>query len=291
MNKIKIVVLDIDGTLVTSSHTISPLTKQTLITLQENGIRVMLASGRPTPAMRDLAHKIELHKNDGYMVSFNGACISHCETGDVKFSQAIPAPIATNLLEHLKSFDVMPIIVHENYTYVNNVYDGMINPMSHTDNNGELINILEIEARSGNYLLAEVEDLATFATFPLYKVLVAGDPAYLKRVFSEMTAPFKDTLNCVSSAPFFIEFTDRGIDKAGAVEQFLSPLGYSYENVIAFGDGHNDASMLKYAGIGVAMGNAVPEVKEIADTITLSNDEDGIAVKLHELFPEIFTEL
>ena len=92
--------------------------------------------------------------------------------------------------------------------------------------------------------------------------------------------PFKDKLSCMFTAPFYFEFTANGIDKAKALDTVLTPMGYKSEEMIAFGDGHNDASMLKYAGIGVAMANAVDDLKEIADEITLSNEEDGIAIAL-----------
>ena len=81
----------------------------------------------------------------------------------------------------------------------------------------------------------------------------------------------------------YFEFTEKGIDKANALHCALTPLGYTKEDMIAFGDAQNDKTMLEYAGIGVAMGNATQEIKDIADYITLSNDEDGIVHALNEL--------
>ena len=82
------------------------------------------------------------------------------------------------------------------------------------------------------------------------------------------------------TGPFYFEFTAKGIDKAEALDTVLIPMGYQKNEMIAFGDGHNDASMVKYAGIGVAMENAVDDLKAIANEITLSNEEDGIAYTL-----------
>ncbi|VYT70290.1 Sugar phosphatase YidA [Clostridium tertium] len=95
-----------------------------------------------------------------------------------------------------------------------------------------------------------------------------------------MMEPFKDKLSCMFTAPFYFEFTAKGIDKAKALDSVLIPMGYKNEEMIAFGDGHNDASMIKYAGIGVAMENAVDDLKAIANEVTLSNEEDGIAYTL-----------
>lgn len=90
------------------------------------------------------------------------------------------------------------------------------------------------------------------------------------------------------TAPFYFEFTAKGIDKAKALDTVLIPMGYKKEEMIAFGDGLNDASMVKYAGIGVAMKNAVDELKAVANEITLSNEEDGIAYTLSKYINTIF---
>ena len=145
---------------------------------------------------------------------------------------------------------------------------------------GNEINIIEYESRGGKFKLCEKEDLAAFADYPLNKILTAGDDDYLQEHYQEMMEPFKDTLNCVFTAPFYFEFTARGIDKAKALDTVLRQMGYTPEEMIAFGDGHNDATMLEYAGIGVAMGNAVDALKDIANEVTSSCDEDGIAESL-----------
>lgn len=87
--------------------------------------------------------------------------------------------------------------------------------------------------------------------------------------------------------PFYFEFTALGIDKAKALDTVLGAKGYKTEEMIAFGDGHNDATMVEYAGIGVAMANAVEELKKIATEITLSNEEDGIAYVLEKYMDNI----
>ena len=86
------------------------------------------------------------------------------------------------------------------------------------------------------------------------------------------------------SAPFFVELVPKGIDKAQSLERLLQHLGFDATNLIAFGDGYNDLSMIKYANMGVAMANAAPELRAIADYVTLSNDEDGVAIFLEKLY-------
>ena len=104
---------------------------------------------------------------------------------------------------------------------------------------------------------------------------------------AEFKAPCGDTLSIYRSAPFFIEVMAQGIDKAASLDRLVKTLGIRQEEVIAFGDGYNDLSMIEYAGLGVAMDNAVDGVKERADMITKSHDDDGIAYTLSQVIEGI----
>lgn len=273
---IKAIVLDIDGTLLNTGKIISEKTKQALIAAQEKGIKVILASGRPTTGMLELAEQLEMTKYEGFLVSYNGARVTDCLTKKVLFNQAMSIETGQAILEHLKKFDVIPMIDKEDYLYVNDVYSGML------DLPDGAFNIIEYEARGGNFKLSEIDDLAAFATFPINKTLIAAQPEYLQKIAPALHAPFDEIVTAAFSAPFYFEFTDKGIDKAKALNTVFPEMGIHSENIIAFGDGHNDRSIIEYAGIGVAMGNAVDALKEIADDVTLSCDEDGIAAGLEK---------
>lgn len=273
---IKAIVLDIDGTLLNTGKIISEKTKQALIAAQEKGIKVILASGRPTTGMLELAEQLEMTKYEGFLVSYNGARVTDCLTKKVLFNQAMSIETGQAILEHLKKFDVIPMIDKEDYLYVNDVYSGML------DLPDGAFNIIEYEARGGNFKLSEIDDLAAFATFPINKILIAAQPEYLQKIAPALHAPFDEIVTAAFSAPFYFEFTDKGIDTAKALNTVFPEMGIHSENIIAFGDGHNDRSIIEYAGIGVAMGNAVDALKEIADDVTLSCDEDGIAAGLEK---------
>jgi Cof subfamily protein (haloacid dehalogenase superfamily) len=247
-----------------------------LIAAQEKGIKVILASGRPTTGMLELAEQLEMTKYEGFLVSYNGARVTDCLTKKVLFNQAMSIETGQAILEHLKKFDVIPMIDKEDYLYVNDVYSGML------DLPDGAFNIIEYEARGGNFKLSEIDDLAAFATFPINKILIAAQPEYLQKIAPALHAPFDEIVTAAFSAPFYFEFTDKGIDKAKALNTVFPEMGIHSENIIAFGDGHNDRSIIEYAGIGVAMGNAVDALKEIADDVTLSCDEDGIAAGLEK---------
>lgn len=280
MTKSLLIIMDIDGTLTNSEKKITPKTRAALLAAQEQGARLILASGRPVSGMQDFAKELAMDKHHGLLVSYNGAVVTDCESGEVLFNQAMTVEEGKAVLEHVKQFDVIPMISKDDYMYVNNVYHNMI----HLEKGNQDINIIEYESRGGKYLLAEKRDLAAFADFPLNKILLAGSSDYLAEHYKEIAAPFEGKLSSMFTADFYYEFTAKGIDKAKALDTVLTPLGYQPEDMIAFGDGQNDASMLTYAGTAVAMENAVQELKDIADIVTLSNDEDGIAETLKDYF-------
>lgn len=278
----KVIIMDVDGTLTNSKKVVTPQTKEALLKAEEAGAVLILASGRPTSGLIDLAKELEMDKHHGLLVAYNGSTVVDCETMEVLFNQALSVEEGKAVLEHMKKFDrVRPMIDKGEYMYVNNVYDNWITWK------GKPFDVIQYESRGGKFKLCEVDDLAAFVDFPLNKILTTSDPEYLQEHYQEMMEPFKDSLSCMFTGDFYFEFTAQGIDKAKALDTVLIPMGYKREDMIAFGDGHNDASMVAYAGIGIAMENAVQDLKNIADEMTLSNDEDGIAVTLYKHMPEI----
>lgn len=278
---IKVIIMDVDGTLINKETKITPKTKLALMKAQETGIKLILASGRPTSGLMDFAKELQMDQHHGLFVSFNGSKVIDCQTMNVLYNKTMSVEEGQAVLEHMKQFDVLPMIDKDDYLYVNDVYDNMVH---HGD---DTMNIIQHESRGGKFKLCEKSDLVAFADYPLNKILVAGDSSYLMEHYKEMMEPFKNQLNSMFTAPVYYEFTAKDIDKARALESVLIPMGYKKEEMIAFGDGHNDTSMVQYAGIGVAMANAVQKLKDVADEITLSNEEDGIAETLYQHLPQI----
>lgn len=271
---IKAIVMDVDGTLTNDKKEITPKTREALLKAQKQGILLILASGRPTTGLVEMGKVLEMDKNNGLFISYNGSKVINFQTGEELFNEPLKLEDAKAVLEHMKKFEIKPMIDKGDYMYVNDVYNCMIRFR------GEPFNVIKYESRGGNYKLCEIDDLAAFVDYPLNKILTAGEPEYLQEHYIEMMEPFKDKLNCMFTGPFYFEFTAKDIDKAKALDTVLKPLEITADEVIAFGDGHNDISIIKYAGIGVAMENAVADLKEAADEITLSNEQDGIAESL-----------
>ena len=130
---------------------------------------------------------------------------------------------------------------------------------------------------------SEVGNLGDFLTFAPVKILMSLQPEILPQIQAQIAAFLPDDLTVVQTAPFYLEVIPKCINKGQGVLDICRTLELLPEEVIAFGDAENDIPMLKTAGMGVAMGNAAPAVKDAADYVTLSNNEDGIAAALAKL--------
>lgn len=259
MNK-KILVLDIDGTLVTSTKDISPETKKKLIEIQEMGHIVMLASGRPSPGMLRYAKELEFEKFGGYILSYNGACIINCKTGEIVHEEILPGEVIPQLYDFAMEHGCGLV------TY----RDGVV--LSATD----MDEFIEIETRINTMPFKKIDNFVEYVDFNVYKCLMTAPPEEAEKHVTLLQERFSDQLTIFRSEPFFIEIMPKDIDKSTSLTHMLERIGMKREDAICCGDGYNDLTMISYAGVGVAMGNARDEVKAVADYITKTNDEDGL---------------
>ena len=259
--KYQVLTLDLDGTLTNSKKEITPPTREALIHIQKTGRILILASGRPINGVAPLARKLEMEKYGGYMLSFNGARITKCSTGEVIYNRALPHDVIRPVFEEVRTCPGVDII-----TYTDSEIISGIGPNRYT----------MIEAGINKMAVRTVSDFPAALTFPINKMLVPGDPEILEELMPRLQDQYHGLLNIYRSEPHFLEIMPRNIDKAYSLHRLLSSLGLSAEQMICCGDGYNDVSMIEYAGLGVAMANAQTVVKESADFITRSNDDDGI---------------
>lgn len=268
----KFIAIDIDGTLTNKNKEVTPYTRRVLIQAQKRGYRLILASGRTTKSLYRYSSQLEMDTYQGLLVSYNGAIVVDCTDHSIVYEASMDVETCRNIIRHLRHFHgVTPIVDYGDYMYVENVFDHTI------EYEGHPFNVLQYEARNGNYKLCEVDDLLTFVKQPLPKILTYASPSTYAACFEELKKPFEDTVNCMYTADFYVEFTKKGVDKGSAVRHVLESNGYSDKDVIAFGDAPNDISMLTYASIGIAMKNAGKDVIAVADRIAPSNEEDGVA--------------
>ncbi|WP_290753509.1 Cof-type HAD-IIB family hydrolase [Exiguobacterium sp. UBA3968] len=257
----KMIVLDLDDTLLTSDHTISPRTKEALLAAQRRGKKVVLASGRPTYAMLDLAEELELARYGSYILSFNGASIIDCKTNESLFLSTLSPETVHGLYDVSKREDVYihTYVGHEILTEQPNEYTTLEGQLTGMD-------------------VIPVADFKTAIQTPVVKCLMMAEETHLARVEQTLQQELAGELAVARSKPFFLEFTEDGVTKGTSLALLSEKLGIAQEEVIACGDGNNDLSMIEWAGLGVAMANAADTVKEKAQYMTASNDEDGVAL-------------
>lgn len=261
--KYKAIVLDLDGTLTNSKKEITPKTKAALMEVQQKGVRIVLASGRPTYGIRPIAEELEIAKYGGYVMSYNGGCITEWCNKKVVFNQVLEPDLVARLYHAAKDgSDDFEILTYQGEgiaaTNINNEY-------------------VKHEAFINKMPLTQYDDFVKQVQPPVNKCLIVGEPSKLALLEKEVAKRLKGRCSAYRSADFFLECVPLGIDKAASLDRLLPEMHISRMEVIAVGDGYNDISMIEYAGLGVAMANATEEVKAKADFITKSNEEDGVA--------------
>lgn len=262
----KAIALDLDGTLTNHNKEVTPITKQTLIKAQKDGAHIILASGRPTFGIAPIAECLNIEKYGGYVLSYNGGKIVDWQNKKEIYSNFLPD-------------DVLPILY--NYAKVHNHailgYDGEEIITEKPDDE-----YVREESRINKMNIRKVANLLETLPPNPTKLLMTGEPDLMKKAEEELQGIVGKKMDVFRSAPFFIELVPKGIDKAQSLMRLLDKMGLTPNDLIAFGDGYNDLSMLKLASIGVAMENAMPEVKAEADYVTLSNEEDGVAAAIEK---------
>lgn len=269
MAQCKLVALDLDGTLTNSEKVLPKKNKDALFKLQERGVKVVLASGRPTYGIMHLAKELNLQEFGGYIVAYNGSFIIECSTGKRISSTVFPRELLPQIESVAKQLNVEPL-----------TYDDPTDTILAKTSDNKWI---QHEAwLNNNMALRIVESLNDSAPMNIPKCLMVGDPDYMGKVEPQVRELFP-MIDVYRSSPFFLEIVPKGIDKANSLETLSRIIGIRQEEMAAFGDGHNDINMIKYAGWGVAMSNACDEAKNIADFISLSNDDCGVAHAIKEL--------
>lgn len=259
--KYKMIVLDLDGTLTNNKKEITPRTKQALMQAQAAGIHVVLASGRPTYGIVPLAEELKLKDNGGYILAFNGGKIIDCTNNEVLFEQKLDEQLVPILFQEAKKAK-MEILTYQG--------EGI----AATNKDDEYV---QHEAFINKMPVMQYNDFLNQLVYPINKCLIVGDPTPLHELEIRLAKELEGKMDVYRSADFFLECVPLGIDKARALDRLISSLGISREEVIACGDGYNDLSMIRFAGLGVAMANAAKDIQSEADFVTLSNEEDGVA--------------
>lgn len=267
--KKKVLILDIDGTLTNSKKELTTKTLQALLDMQERGHIIVIASGRPTHGVQWIADALKLDRYGGYVLCFNGARIVNVKTGEIVFQQCFPKECIAPLYEYAKSHD-MGLVTYEGDRVITGT---------------RIDKYMEFEAGLNYMELKQVNDFVSYVDFDVNKCLFTAKEEQAPELEKELAQQYEGVLSIYRSEPFFIEAMPPGVDKAASLERLFQKIGVDRADTVACGDGFNDMSMIRYAGVGVAMANAQEAVKEAADMVTKrTNDEDGLLEVLEKYF-------
>lgn len=266
--KYKLLVLDVDGTLLNEEKAISKRTLAALLKVQQMGVRIALASGRPTYGLLPIAKSLELGLYGGFILSYNGSQIIDAKNGEVLFERRIN-PEMIPYIEKKAIKNGFALFTYHDDTLLTNTPDN--------------VHVQE-EATLNNLKLITEEEFSTAIDFaPCKCMLVSDDEEALTDLENHWKKRLDGVLDVFRSEPYFLEVVPCTVDKANTLAVLLEYLDIRRDEVLAIGDGVCDVAMIQLAGMGVAMGNSVDSVKICADYTTDTNGNDGVAQAVEKL--------
>ena len=259
---IKLVAIDLDGTLLNSQKEISLRNKQALMAAKQAGVKVVICTGRPLAAIGPYLEELGLQEEGDYSITFNGGLVQKNDTGAIIEKTLMPLEAIHELYQLATTLN-MPFDV---------LSDEVVMKLPSAPNYPSIYSSLNKLLTFESYKLEELTPNRIYN-----KVVVAIDEAYLNERIKEIPASFYERFEIIKTRNNLLEFMPKGITKAYGISLLAKDLGIRAEEIMTLGDEENDLPMIEYAGLGVAMANAIPLVKEAADVVTDTNDQDGVA--------------
>jgi len=256
--KVRLIALDLDGTTLTSEREIHPRNVEAIVQASRAGIVIVLASGRIRPSISPFARRLEL--GQGPLICSNGAHIVDSD-GSTLAASYLGAPEQNAILD---------FALHEGLHINGYTTDRMFYL-----HDSRWLELYRTRARTIPVQKVGVEELRTMQ---LIKLMVVAEPPIIHELALQAhTWLDTERVTLTESEPEYLEFLSRAANKGAALQRLAEHLHIDRTGVMAVGDYLNDVEMVAWAGYGVAMGNAVPEVKAVANRVVANNDEGGVA--------------
>lgn len=267
MPQIKLICTDIDGTLLRPDHSISSRTKEAIQAAHNAGIIVALVSGRIGNSLIKIQDQLGI---SGPLGTLNGSLVL-----DEKGGSILEHPLTTDeihhILEWVKQTDLNAFVYTNTNWYASKEGYWTQNELKISGFEGRTLSFDEIEERLG-------DDEKPF------KVLCMDqDTEYLSAMENQLVQQIGSHFTILRSGPTYLEIFHHGVDKGDAIHALSNHYSIGVEQIMAIGDYYNDVGMLRAAGYSVAMGNAPADIKELADHVTASNTEEGLALAIEAI--------
>lgn len=265
---IKLIAIDIDDTLLSSQHKITPATKTALQKALAQGIKIVLCSGRPLAGVSPFLQDLGVNGGEQYVITYNGGLV---ETVSGKV-------LSRKILNNSDYRRIVEYVTDNNMQYY--VLDDQSNVYT-SDHDINRIAVVQAWENNAGILVREPDDLAD--DFEITKAAIVGEKDTLDQYEQPVKTEFSSDYYVVRAADNFLEIMHQGVNKGIGLQKLSEILNISSDEIMAIGDEQNDIPMFKFAGTAVAMGNGSDLAKEHATYITDTNDNDGIAKALEKL--------
>lgn len=277
MGELKVVAMDMDGTLLTASQDILPYTRKVLMQLQQQGVSLLLASGRDIDSLQKIGQKLNLsdYPQSGY-ICLNGLEIYDSLGNQLHQEEKLQFKDAAILADMAKTYHIDMILFFKNSLYIMDFgQTGITEHHFMTSTKYKVQDIKEIP-------LSEFEDLR--------KVAFVQKASISNEILPTLQQTAHQQFDLCKVEPDWVEINPYGSHKGAALQKYASIKNISIDHIIAFGNGENDIEMLKIAGKGIAMGNSFENVKYVADDICEDNEHEGIGLYLQEYLKKQISE-
>ena len=259
----RLAAFDLDGTLLSSHHALSDENREALQALSDNEILVVLVSGRMHRSILPISEQIGL---ENPIISYNGGMVKHAITNEIYHHTPMSAEDANEIVN-----DCIEQDLHLNFCWNDELFVAEKNKWSDL-----------YELRTG-VPATPIVDLNLMSDKSPTKLLIIHPAEQLLPLLESFKSKYADKLYVTQTQPEYIEFMNPNVAKGSALTALARQCDIPIDTVVAFGDSYNDESLLKTAGFGIAMENAVDPIKTCADFITTTNDANGVAKAIWEL--------
>lgn len=260
---IKLIAIDIDGTLLNSDRKLTKTVKESLKKASQKGVKVVLCTGRPTSGVNHLLEQLNLIGETQYVITYNGSLVQTTDGIQIIKQYGLSTDDIDAVRNMAEQLDVSYHFTDKEAIYTTNKNIG-----KYTVHEAELVG-MPLRYRTQEDIKKEKQTAL--------KAMFVDEPDKLDEVIKRLPLEFSKRFFTIKSAPYYLEVLHKDANKGNALRALAKHLGIKMSEVMAIGDNYNDMDMIIVAGYSVAMGNAVPTLKSAAKYITESNDRDGVA--------------
>ncbi|KXT84299.1 sugar-phosphatase [Streptococcus panodentis] len=263
---VKLVAVDIDGTLLNNKREITPEVFSAIQDAKAAGVKIVIATGRPIAGVQKLLEELRLREPDNYVITFNGGLVQDTATGQELIKETLSYEDYLEL-----EFLSRKLNVHMHAISKDGIYTANRNIGRYTVYEANLVH-MPVFYRTPEEM----------ADKEIVKVMYIDEPEILDAAIARLPQELYDSYTLVKSAPFYLEIVKKNVNKGAAVLHLAEKLGLTKDQTMAIGDEENDRAMLEAVGHPVVMENGRPELKKMAEYITKSNEESGVAHAIRE---------